>query len=296
MERFIGIDVGGTKIEGVLADGSGEVLGSCRVPARPGGEHVVEDVVHVARELSETPLPVGIGIPGQVDSDAGVVRDIVNLDIVELNLADQVGAALGAPVHVENDVNAAALGAAALCGGQARPGQSIVFLNFGTGLAAGVVRDGRIDHGARGALGEIGHIPVDPNQLPCPCGQRGCLETVASGGAVARLWTTDGRPPMPDLIEHAQEGQAQAAHMLGIVTHAMGDVLQIVAQAYDPARILIGGGMAKTGQPLLDVIADELRRRETTCHFLETIDIPSRLALVPPEAPVGAIGAALATN
>lgn len=291
--QCIGIDVGGTKIEGVLLDENGSVLDTCRLPARAGSGHVVDLVVRVARSLSDTPLPVGVGVPGQVDSVTGIVRDIVNLDIVEMQMAQEVGRRLGARVHVENDVNAAALGAASVIGGQDVDGDdTIVFVNFGTGLAAGVVRNGLLEHGASGAIGEIGHIPVDPNQFPCPCGQRGCLETVASGRAVERLWPT-ASPPMPDLIACADEGDPHATRVLAMVMHAIGDALQIIAQAYDPRLIALGGGMSRTGQPLLDVINRELLRRSSQCHFLDTVDIPSRLRLVPPGIPVGAIGAAL---
>ena len=278
----IGIDIGGTKIEGVLADATGAVHGTCRIPARPGNDLVVEDTVRVARSLTEEPVPVGIGIPGQIDAEHGVVRNVVNLGITELALADEVGARLGAPVRIENDVNAAALGAAA-----------VVFLNFDTGLAAGVVRDGRLDRGSTGAIGEIGHVPVDPNRLPCPCGQRGCLETVACGGAVARLWPS-ADPAMPDIIRRAGEGDPEAKRVLAMVMHAIGDTLQIVAQAYDPRLILVGGGMARTGAPLFDAIGAEMRRRAEGCPFLTTLDIPSRIRPVPDGAPIGAIGAALA--
>lgn len=292
----IGIDVGGTKIEGVLVDGAGTVLASERVPARPGNEHVVADVVTVARALSKEPLPVGIGIPGQVDSATGVVRDIVNLGIVELALGEAVSAALDAPVKVENDVNAAALGAAAALGGGPDGGEgTIVFLNLGTGVAAGIVRGGHLEHGATGSIGEIGHVPVDPNRFACACGQRGCLETVASGGAVSRLWP-NANPPMPDLLARAAAGESEAMRVRDMVIHAIADTIQIAAQAYDPRLIAIGGGMAKTGAPLLDAIVAELRSREATCHFLETIDIPARLALVPGDLPVGGIGAALAVR
>lgn len=290
----IGIDIGGTKIEGVLADPTGAVHATCRISARPGNDLVVEDTVRVARSLTEEPVPVGIGIPGQIDAEHGVVRNVVNLGITELALADEVGARLGAPVRIENDVNAAALGAAAVVGGERKAGTgTVVFLNLGTGLAAGIVRDGRLDRGSTGAIGEIGHVPVDPNRLPCPCGQRGCLETVACGGAVARLWPS-ADPAMPDILRRAAQGDPEARRVRDMVLHAIGDALQIVAQAYDPRLILVGGGMARTGAPLFDAIGAEMRRRAEGCPFLTTLDIPSRVRPVPDGAPIGAIGAALA--
>lgn len=293
-DRLVGIDVGGTKIEGVLTDLNGKVLDEYRVPARPGAQNVVDDIVAVVRHLSEERIPVGIGIPGQVDEKNGVVKDIVNLDIVRLDLADEVSDRLGGvPVRVENDVNAAALGAAAIV--DAPKDGSVVFLNFGTGLAAGIVSDGKLEHGYSGALGEIGHLPVDPNGLKCACGQHGCLETVASGGAAVRLWPTeDGRPPMPDVLEKAAAGSEEAQKVKHMLIHGIVDTIQVVIQGYDPAIVAMGGGMIKTGQPLMDAILEELHAREKDSHFLETLNIAARLQMLPPEEPVGAVGAALA--
>lgn len=121
---------------------------------------------------------------------------------------------------MENDVNAAAVGAAEFVE-HVDGNATVVFLNFGTGLAAGLVRDGQAEHGYSGFIGEIGHLPVDPNGFECPCGQRGCLETVASGGAVAKLWPS-ANPPMPDLIRKARQGDKRANDVLGKVAHGMG--------------------------------------------------------------------------
>jgi len=169
-----------------------------------------------------------------------------------------------------------------------------VFLNFGTGLAAGIVVDGVVQHGFSGAAGEIGHIPIDPNRFPCPCGQSGCLETVCSGASVGRHWPVEGKPPMPDLIECARRGEPDAQRILVMVTHAIVDAVQIVAQSYDPRMIIFGGGMAKTGQPLIDVTLDELRVRERTCPFLTGLHLGERIKLAQLDQPVGALGDAWA--
>ncbi len=291
--QYVGIDIGGTKIEAVLVDNDGTVLNTGRIPARPGAQNVLDDVISITRQMGGDPVSVGVGLPGQVDSVNGVVRDIVNLDIVTLELGKEAGEALGIPVQVENDVNAAALGAVALIDDEVKPEDTVVFLNFGTGLAAGVVRDGVVERGCSGAYGEIGHIPVDPNKYLCNCGQRGCLETVTSGGSVAKLWPK-GEPPLPDLIAKAKAGQESAVEVFTIVQHGLADTVQVVAQAYDPTLIVLGGGMAKTGQPLLDMIVEELKRREAISHFLTSLHLPERLRLAPVEQPIGAIGAALA--
>lgn len=297
-QYLVGVDIGGTKIEAVLTDASGAVLDSKRVPARRGGDNVVEDVVSLVREVAGDRLAdvtrVGMGTPGQVDSTTGRIANVVNLDIDTLELGALSGERLGLPVHVDNDVNAAAVGAAAVLCGDDTDG-TVVFLNFGTGLAAGILIDGVLQHGYSGAAGEIGHVPVDPNRFACPCGQQGCLETVCSGASVARLWpTAGGVPPMPDLIAKARGGDADAKRVLAMVTHAIVDAVQIAAQSVDPRMIIFGGGMAKTGQPLIDVTLDELHAREASCPFLKGLDLGSRIRLAPADAPLGAIGAALA--
>ncbi|KAB7790816.1 ROK family protein [Bifidobacterium leontopitheci] len=293
----VGIDIGGTKIEAVLVGPDDAILATERIPARRGNDQVIDDVVAITKAVAGDRIgvvaTVGIGIPGQVDSATGRVAHVVNLDIDTLELGSLAGERLGIPVYVENDVNAAAVGAARMVDGSHGEG-TVVFLNFGTGLAAGIVTDGKVQHGYSGAIGEIGHIPIDPNRFPCPCGQSGCLETVCSGASVGRHWPVKDRPPMPDLIERARKGEPDAQRVLVMVTHAIVDAVQIVAQSYDPRLIIFGGGMAKTGQPLIDVTLDELRVRERTCPFLAGLHLGERIRLAQLDQPVGALGAAWA--
>lgn len=272
----IGIDVGGTKIAGVLlaeaADGDArpKLLAERSIPARPGAEQLVDDVVSVVEALTKDApaaagiATIGIGTPGMVDAANGAVENIANLDIVRVELGDK---------------------------------DTVVFLNLGTGLAVGVIRGGELDHGYSNNVGEIGHVPVEPHRWPCACGQRGCLETAASGGAATRLWPQDD-PPMPAIIAKAGNpaapDHAQAAETLDTIVSAIADAIDIAATAIDPRSIIIGGGMAKTGRPLLDCITTELRRREETSRFVASLRLPDRLSLTDPDQPVGAIGAALA--
>lgn len=303
----LGIDVGGTKIEGVALDGQGTVLAQMRVPTRQGAQSVVDDIVLVVDALRaqletlkkyqiNTITPsLGIGIPGQVDSVTGVILDAVNLSIGRLELANEVRSRTGLSIHVENDVNAAALGAA--CEGNVglSAEETVALLNLGTGLAVGVVRDGRIDHGAHGAAGEIGHIAVEPHRFACVCGQHGCLETVASGGAVERLWP-HRNPAMPDLIAASERGDGRARQVLDMVIAGICDAVCIVALTVDPSRIFIGGGMAKTGEPLLRLMQAELNRRAESSPFLASLDVTQSIRLAPLGMPLGAVGAALSAS
>ena len=328
----LGIDIGGTKIEGVAIDGDEHLLACRRTPTRQGNQAVHDDTVTLIRHLldqvgpNQGPVTVGLGIPGRVDANRGMVDDAVNLGIRHMALGPAVAKTTGLPVRVENDVNVAALGAASQAGDtlmapgttphsqaakdQARhpasePGRDepralpdqddhiVAFINLGTGLAAGVIRGGRIEHGASGAIGEIGHISVDAHQFPCKCGQRGCLETVASGSAVEALWPGIAHP-LPDLIAQASQGNQRAQRVEDIIGHGIALAVQIVALTIDPAIIILGGGMSKTGQPLLDLVTEHLNRSAACSHFIASLNLPDRLRLATADLPIAAIGAALA--
>ena len=138
----------------------GTVLGAARIPARHGNDAVIEDIVAVAHQAAgerfDEVRAIGVGTPGTVDSASGHVGNIVNLDVVSLDMGPLVSQRSGVPAHVENDVNAAAVGAATVLGGADGMAGTIAFLNFGTGLAAGIVENGVLMHGYSGAAGEIG--------------------------------------------------------------------------------------------------------------------------------------------
>lgn len=316
----IGVDVGGTKIEAVLIGGNGtdrhgrsphedmRVLASVRVPARPGEREVVEDINAVVAAMMRAAEDhafgsvegVGIGTPGRVDGAAGTVENIANLNVSRLELSREIGDASGLPVHVENDVNAAALGAYALLDhgsdDGADTGDVVVFLNLGTGLAAGILRNGRLDHGSSGVVGEIGHIPIEPHRWDCPCGQSGCLETAAGGRAIMRQWP-DAVPPMPDILAKASDPSdpkyEDAKSVKHTVINAIADAIDVLAVTVDPAVMVLGGGTAKTGEPLVEAIREELRCREQGSAFITSLHLADRIALAPLDSPIGAIGAGL---
>ena len=166
----VGLDIGATKTLGVVADGDGTIRAEVREPTEPGAEGVVRTaarVVEALRKATDEELTgaVGIGVPGLVDVEQGAVKHAVNLDVDGdwLPLRTLLGDRLGVPVVVENDVNAAALGAVALSGKE-----DLVYLSIGTGLAAGLVLGGRLRRGNHGAAGEIGHLPGRPVRRALP--------------------------------------------------------------------------------------------------------------------------------
>ena len=290
---MIGLDIGGTKTLGVALDERGEVLARVRQATEPGPEGVVRTAVRVVNALSGAGGEddrVGVGIPGVVDSALGMVSHAVNLGIdgVPVDLAARLGAATGRRVLVENDVNAATLGVAALT-----RATDLAYLGIGTGLAAGLVVDGRLRRGARGAAGEIGHVSVDPAGLPCACGQRGCLETVASGSALAVAWPTQGPAPAQALHAAVVAGHPRARVVWQEFTDGLARAVTVLALGVDPAAVVLGGGVAEVGEPLRLAVVDALDRLATRSPFVASLDLPDRVRLVPSGAPVAAIGAAM---
>ncbi|WP_426560546.1 ROK family protein [Angustibacter sp. McL0619] len=293
-----GVDIGGSKALAVVVDDANRVLGQVRLPTERGAAGVVATAAEAVRQATEmagstlTELTaVGVGIPGLVHPSNGSVSHAVNLDLgadpVDLSAALQ--RELGVPVSVENDVNAVAVGAHRLAG--ARRGDLAV-LSIGTGLAAGIVVDGSLHRGSRGGAGEIGHIPVDPLGRWCSCGQRGCLETIASGSALSAAW----QPAHEDgssVWSAAGAGEESAAAAVRSFGAGVAAAVRLLVLAWDVEHVVLAGGVTGVGQPLLDVVRSELLAAEAGSAFLAAMRLPERVSLLPSQSPVAAVGAAV---
>jgi predicted NBD/HSP70 family sugar kinase len=294
----VGLDVGGTKVLGVLLDGD-VVRHRVRLPTRPGADGVVgtaEDAVHelYAAAGAISVDAVGMGLPGVVDPRTGTVSYAVNLgiDLSEVPVGRLLSDRLGVPVTVENDLNCAALGASDALG---LP--DMAFLALGTGVAAGLVLDGRLRRGRTGAAGEVGHLPYRPDGAPCACGQRGCLELYASGSALDAAWPGPAGTPAPErLVAAAAAGDSSAAAVLATFADAVATAVRVLVLTCDVADVVLGGGVAQLGRPLLDAVAGAVVRQTSGSAFLRSLGIADRLRLAPAGVPLGAIGAALATR
>ncbi len=299
MTGAIGLDIGATKTLGVLVDEDGRVLQQVREATEPGADGVVRTaelvVAHLGAAADGAPATsVGLGIPGLVDVERGAVKHAVNLGVDGqwVPLRAELEARLGVPVAVENDVNVATLGAVALSGIR-----DLVYLSIGTGLAAGLVLDGTLRRGATGAAGEIGHVPIDPLGAVCQCGQRGCLETVASGRALAEAWPSAadqlGEPPAQALFAAAAAGDQRAIAVRDRFAAGVADAVRTLCLTVDPATIVLGGGVAHLGAPLVAAVSDALHAQAASSPFLASLDLAARIRVVPDDQPVAAIGAAL---
>jgi glucokinase len=298
----VGLDIGGTKVLGVAVDPDGTPRHEVRASTVRGLDGVVSGAVEVVERLAslagvpvEDLAGVGIGLPGVVDPADGSVEHAVNLGIAgRVPLAAPVAARLGGgvPVQVENDLNAAVVGAAAATDGHHAP--DLAFLALGTGVAAGLLLDGRLRRGAHGGAGEIGHLTLVPDGIACKCGRSGCLEQYASGAALDAAWPSpDSRPAPRALFDAAADGDPTAVALRDRFAWAVASAVRILVLTCDVDRVVIGGGVSNVGEPLLSAVHAALEAEARVSPFLDSLDLPQRVVLSPAGVPVGALGAAL---
>ncbi len=300
-----GVDVGGTTIKMGLFDLDGNVLDKWEIKTRTenGGVNVLPDIAEAIKaKISEKAIAkedvvgVGIGVPGPVD-DKGVVYKCVNLGWGVLNINEELGKLLDMPVKGGNDANVAALGEMWKGGGQGF--ESIVVVTLGTGVGGGIIMNGKILTGAKGAAGEIGHIHVDDNEKDvCGCGNSGCLEQFASATGIVRLANraleaTDkktvlkaGEVSAKDVWDAVKAGDEVAIEIAEKFGQYLGKGLAAVAGVINPEAFVIGGGVSKAGTILLDYI----QKNYTPYVFHASRDVKFTLATLGNDA--GIYGAA----
>lgn len=271
----IGVDIGGTSVKLGLFTAAGERKSQWEIPTRKeeNGCHILEDVAaSVRRALKEQEIclnevsGVGIGVPGPVD-ERGYVEVCVNLGWKDAWPARELSEMLdGVTVKVGNDANVAALGEQWL--GSGRGTSSLVMLTLGTGVGGGVIMNNQIVAGVHGIGGELGHITVNPQETEaCNCGNHGCLEQYASATGVRRvaelLLEQSGKESVlkehsfsaKDVFDAAKAGDAVALQAVDTLGRYLGLVLANVSLTLDPEMFVIGGGVSRAGQILIDVIA-----------------------------------------
>lgn len=297
----LGIDIGGTKTAAVAIGADGELSDQVRMPTGFGAEAVVATALRTVERMTELAgveasafSSIGIGIPGAVDSETGRVAHAVNLGLEGLDLGPRLADRLGVRVRIENDVKAAAVGAHHLLGvADGIRAHSMAYLNLGTGLAAGIVQGGRLLRGGHGVAGEIGHVPVDPTGFPCGCGQRGCLETLASGSAIARMWPTADPLPPRELFAAANAGDERAVEVRERFLTGVAAAVRLLVLTTDVDDVVIGGGLAALGEPLVAGTRRILNEWAADSAFLASLGLAARVRVIPLGFPAAAVGAAL---
>lgn len=244
-----GIDIGGTKIALGLATGGGVILSRQTFATPRDFDEAVSRMDSAIRELARTrsvALPelagIGIGCAGPVDPQAGTVNNPYTLPGWEgKNLVVSLRDALGIPVFMENDADAALLGEFLV--GAARGFDPVVMLTFGTGIGGAALVRGEIFRGARGEHPEIGHLPVRPDGPPCYCGRGGCLESIASGAAIEKAAERHGIPSARDVFKRAAAGDAKAKSMVSDALDATACAAWALLHSFLPQRFVLGGGI-----------------------------------------------------
>ncbi len=299
-----GIDIGGTKIAVLIVDAEGEVRGRATHAASVGDQAgaasaiaAALDEALAAADLQRHDLDaIGVGVPGRVDPVAGHVTLAVNLGWTDFDLRGALEAELGRPVVIENDARAAALGLhrrRVADGPDRRNGSDLAYLAVGTGIAAGVVLDGRLHRGTRGLAGEIGHAIVDPLGPTCACGQSGCLEAFASGPSIARRATAAGMGAgtAKDVYAAAGGGDPTARELVDDVGRRLAWAVHLLVMTYDVDHVVVGGGVSHAGSAFSEPIHRELERLRAVSSQAGELLPAHIVAVLPPEAEPGAWGA-----
>ena len=311
----IGVDLGGTKVEVAAVDANGKILQRLKQPTQveTGPDSIMAAIATMAWHLRDRgprtlPAGVGVGVAGQVNAATGLVRFAPNLNWREVPLQTRLQTALTLPVVVTNDVRAATWGEWRHGAGQGA--DDLICLFIGTGIGGGVVSGGRMLQGCTNTAGELGHITVDLNGPPCTCGHRGCMEALAGGWAIARR----ARQAIQDApaagkaflqaagLEEPVAPQDISARVVAAAARAQDPLARLlvdeVAQAlvagtvglvnaFNPCRLILGGGVMQGLPELLDHIEAGVRRAalNTASEGLQVL--PSELG-----SDAGVVGAA----
>ena len=245
---YIGVDIGGTNLRGALARSTGEIVSRFRLKSAIANgaesflDRLTEEIVRLMGDAAGVGLQVqgvGLGIPGLIGTD-GTIHSSVNLRPLEgMNLSRLLSDRLQLPVVSANDANLIALGEVWAGAGQGM--RSVVVVTIGTGLGSGLVLDGKLWTGAAGFAAEFGHLTVEPEGLPCPCGNRGCLEQYVSAAALSRYG--GGRTP-EELALLAQAGDPVACAAFENIGYWLGTALAGMLNVLNLEGIIVGGGVS----------------------------------------------------
>ncbi|MFG2210407.1 ROK family protein [Streptomyces sp. NPDC048638] len=275
MKNVIALDVGGTGMKAALAGADGTLLYEARRPTgrERGPEAVVEAILGFAAELRDigrarfgaAALAAGVAVPGIVDEASGTAVYAANLGWRDVPMRALLSERLdGVPVALGHDVRTGGLAEGRI--GAGKDADRFLFVPLGTGIAGAIGIDGRIEAGAHGSAGEIGHIVVRPGGRECGCGRRGCLETLASAAAVGRDWAAacgDPQAGAADAAKAVESGDARALAVWHSAVDALADGLVTGLTLLDPQLLIIGGGLAEAGDTLFVPLREAVHRRVT---------------------------------
>ncbi|MFF2409190.1 ROK family protein [Streptomyces sp. NPDC058092] len=275
MKHVIALDVGGTGMKAALVGVDGTLLYEARraTGRERGPDAVVESILAFAADLraygkehfGESAVAAGVAVPGIVDAENGIAVYASNLGWRDVPMRVLLGERLGGvPVALGHDVRTGGLAEGRI--GAGKGADRFLFVPLGTGIAGAIGIAGTIESGAHGYAGEIGHIVVRPDGPDCGCGQRGCLETLASAAAVTRAWATASGDPTADAADCAkavESGDPAAVEVWRNAVDALAAGLVTALTLLDPRMLIIGGGLAEAGETLFTPLRAAVEERVT---------------------------------
>ncbi len=279
MKNYFGIDVGGTFIKGAIIREDGEIVAKDKIPTESclGGDRIVENVLTLCNTLLSLAnmtvsdiSAIGMGVPGMIDTVGGTVVKSANLGLRNFEIKRKVEERLGLPMKISNDANLAALGEMKY--GYGGKYQNIFFITLGTGVGSGIIIDGKLCEGNRGAGAEFGHVVIKMDGEPCKCGRRGCIEAYASATALIRetkkamqlhpdskLWelgtldAVDGKSAFD-----YKDSDIYAKEVVDNYIEILSAAITNVANLLRPEAIILGGGVSAQGDSLINPIKEHL--------------------------------------
>ena len=280
MKYGFGVDLGGTTVKIAFFDETGLMLDKWEIPTVTvdGGARILPDIAASIRQYMDahqiadtSVLGLGIGVPGPVNSK-GIVNKCINLGWGVFNIAEELTKLTGFPVKAGNDANVAALGEFWKGGGMGC--NNVVFITLGTGVGGGIVIEGNLLHGAHGSGAELGHMVLNRNEtVPCNCGKYGCVEQYCSATGIVRMaknylsantvsssLNAVENLTCKDIFDAAKAGDEAASAILEQVYALLGEFLGNVCSVVNPEMVVIGGGVSKAGQVLIDGVVPHFKK------------------------------------
>ncbi|MHA3225472.1 ROK family glucokinase [Globicatella sulfidifaciens] len=312
-KKIIGIDLGGTSAKLAILTPEGEIQKKWSIQTNilNDGVHIVPDIIDSIKEqlsllnlTEESFYGIGMGTPGKVDTENKTVIGAYNLNWSELQeVGKQFAEAFNLPFYIDNDANVAALGEQWKGAGNGEP--NVVMFTLGTGVGGGIVLDNKLLHGVGGTAGEVGHIFVDAeNSFECTCGNKGCLETVASATGIvnlARHYSNEfagdstiktridsgDQVTARDIFDAAKDSDPFSEHVVDMFSHYLGIATSHIANILNPSTIVLGGGVSAAG----NYLKERVEKYHRQYSFPQVRDVTKiRLATIGNDA--GVIGAA----
>jgi glucokinase len=268
MKHYIGIDLGGTVLKGAVVSEDGEILQKAEVPSQAyrSADAIRAEIQTLIENLKKTTAEpvaaIGCGIPGIIDRRLGLVRRSPHFpEWNDVPLKDALERRLKAPIFLDNDANCAALGEA--WKGTVRASASFVMLTLGTGIGGAIMINREIWHGDLGFAGELGHLVIEADGLPCACGGRGCLELYASASALKRMAEQQGMGALTALkiAEQARSGNQQAQSLFDHFAYYLGAGIGSLVSCLGIHTVVLGGAVSHSADLFMSKLEEEVSRR-----------------------------------